>query len=244
MARDAIGPPDQGNVACECAPTSTASDTGLAPTPWWVSTHLVKRTARGLPHIRAMRVTGCLATAPWPRLQTCAPLRCSRLRPIRVSTSLYTPLTILLRTRMQTPQVIPCSKRMYTHIPFHRSIHRTMRLAWRMTQPCEHPELPRTALCVTQSEGMRLEQDGGMRLSTGLTSRVEQPRNQRSDNGRYMCSDRRIATPCGTHSALWSTTHGEAPLVSGLPRHTCMPTPRGMNSLVGGCMATRSAMHA
>ena len=150
MVREAIGPPDQGNVACECTSTSAASATRRAPPPWWVSTHLVTHTARRMPLIPAMRLTACLATSPKPPLQTCAALRSSKLRAnthvaVRVHVAGHTPAHAHAATTGQA-----CSKRMYIRMsvsPFHTQDNA---LGVAHDAAMQRPERPRTGLRVTQ----------------------------------------------------------------------------------------------
>jgi hypothetical protein len=242
MVRDAIGAPDLGNVACECALTSTAADAGPAPTEWWVSTHLMTHMERRLPHTRRRRVTSRFATSPDTSLQMRAPLRCTSLRAIPMSTRVQTRLATCMYTYLQQQQVKPCSKRMYTHILLQRSMRMTMYLVWRKTRPLEYPKLTRMGLRVTQSEDMQLEQRGSTRGAPRLNVHLDWPCNGHSLQCGFMRGGIRIASTGGTHIATGKAMYAAGPLVERLPTRVCRSSRSDMYSRMRWHVATRSGL--
>lgn len=239
MVREAIGAPDQGNVACECTSTSAAAATRRVPPEWWVSKHLVTHMHRRLPLTPPMRMATCLATSP----KTCTALRSAMLRAMPMSPSVYTQLAIGMRTHLHLQQVKPCSKRMYIRMLFHLSNHMTMRLAWHMTRPLQRPERTRTGLRITQSDDMRVKQRGSTCGASRLDERFTRPGDTHSVHHCVMDDVIGIAKVGGTHVAADVPMYVARPLVERLPRHVRIPSRPRMNTRMDERIAIRGDCH-
>lgn len=225
MVREAIEGPDLGTVACARTPTCTATDTGIGPSDDSMSTQLVQHIQRGVPHGQQMSVTGRFATSSATPPQMHAPVCCATRRETRIPPYVRMHLAVRFSTHMQTLQVMPCTKRMYTRMSFPNVMRMTTHCTADVARPSHRRvqtreplrTAQRTHVCVRQCESA----PGNARLYTQLDQRID----KRWDDRTAMCDDTRSSRPgdmhVGTESAVYAAMCLFNPLASDVYRRAC-----------------------